>query len=261
MRISVAQKAGKVLHVPFSINLSLSNFRMEITIKTTTCNIPLKVESTCTIQDVKDNINSTTGIHSKYQELSFSNEVLQDERTLAHYNIGNTSTIDFKLIVPSFDEVLEAISTLNIHISSDPELEKVVEAMITVKAFVDSHSCCASVISDLLTTSADQSKKHIATKMFCENLLHRDHESTNDLINMKKDLADLKVANNEWKIERETLKSEVENLKSEVENLKTFNETILGKVEGFVQFSGRVEQRIEDFSDALNKMNLNQTMK
>ncbi|XP_037052062.1 uncharacterized protein LOC119085719 [Bradysia coprophila] len=246
---------------------------MEIIIETSTCNISLEVESSFTIIDVKDNITSKTGIHRKYQKLSFSNEILQDEYTLAHYNIGNKSTIDFQLIVPSFEEVLEATSTLKEHISctsesTDFESEKVEEAMTTVKAFIDSHSCCAVFISDLLKTSADQSEQNVKMKMFCQNLLHKNLEITNVIKTMKKDLENVKAANSGLSTQVENLKSEVENLKSErenwkteVENVKALNKTILEKANGFEQFRSKVEQRIENFSDALSKMTLNQTIK
>lgn len=248
------------------MSLSISIFRMEIIIKTSTCDIPLEVESTFTVKDIKDNINSKTGIHTKYQELSYSNEVLQDEHTLAHYSIDNKSIIDFKLIVPSFEEVLEATTTLKSHISctskpTDFELEIVTEAMTTVKAFIDSHSCCAVVISDLLQTSADQSEQNVKIKLFCQNLLQKNLELTNDIRTMKRDLENVKATNCGLSTQVENLKSEAKNLKSEVENLKALNTTLIEKVEGFVQFSGRVEQRIENFSDALSKMNLNQTNK
>lgn len=77
---------------------------MKITVKTSTCDINLEVTPSSTVENVKDNIQVKTGIHRRFQKLSFSNKELKDGCILSDYRIENSTSVDFQLIVASFDE-------------------------------------------------------------------------------------------------------------------------------------------------------------
>ncbi|KAG4073701.1 hypothetical protein HA402_000925 [Bradysia odoriphaga] len=146
---------------------------MELTVNTSTCDIPLKVELGSTVKSIKESLYSKTGIHPRYQCLTFFGETLQDEYGVSHYKVENKSSIEFKIIVPQFDDVLEAVGSLKAHVDSSVNKtdETLVDAMITLKAFVDCHSCCSSVIIDMLKSKELADEKNAKIKSFCEKLL------------------------------------------------------------------------------------------
>lgn len=264
---------------------------MQITVKTSTCDIILEVESSNTVETIKDNIQVKTGIHRNFQKLFFSNKELEDGCILSDYQIEDSSCIDFQLIVPSFDEVLDAISILSTHINSHTSctneitgssLEKVTEAMITLKAFVDSHSGCAIAITEILKSSeltADRSGK---IKIFCENLLRENRdlikvreeqcceikalkvkvqnmetESANtkaDLTNTKADLVNTKADLANTKTELANTKVELTNTKAELANLKVVNQSLFEKVEVVSTVTVKMEQRINELTAAFSNI-------
>ncbi|XP_037046099.1 uncharacterized protein LOC119081355 [Bradysia coprophila] len=143
---------------------------MELTINTSTCDIKLKVELGSTVKSIKESLYSETGIHPRYQCLTYFGETLLDEYGVLHYKMENKASIEFKIIVPKFDDVLEAVGSLKTHVDSSAN-DTLVDAMITLKAFVDCHSCCASVIIDMLKSKELADEKNAKIKSFCEKLL------------------------------------------------------------------------------------------
>ncbi len=248
---------------------------MQITVKTSTCDINLEVEPSNTVETIKDNIQVKTGIHRRFQKLFVSNKELEDGCMLSDYQIENSARIDFQLIVPSFDEVLDAMSTLNAHIDTQhsctneitgSSLENVTVAMITLKAFIDSHSCCAIAITEILKTSELTADRNSKIKIFCENLLRENR----DLINVRDEQCreikalKAKVQNMETelahtKAELTTQKVHNERIENEIGNLKVVNQSLFEKVDVVSTHTVTMEQRIKELTVAFSNIRPKQT--
>lgn len=245
---------------------------MQVTVKTSTCDIILEVEPSSTVDNIKDIIQVKTGIHRRFQKLFFSNKKLEDGCILSDYQIENSSCIDFQLVIPSFDEVLDALVTLNAHIDSHEitgsSLEKVTEAMITLKAFVDSHSCCATAITEILNTSELAVDRNSKMKIFCEKLLRENRDLINvrdeqcreikafkvSMQNMSSELKNTNAELANTNAEMAKQKDHNEKIENELVNLKVVNQSLFEKVEAFTKLSVKMEQRIEELNVAFSNI-------
>lgn len=82
--------------------LAISASAMQIFVKTLTGkHITLEVEPGDRIADVKTKISEKEGIHADCQRLIFAGKTLEDEETLAEYNIQKDATIHLVLRGPS----------------------------------------------------------------------------------------------------------------------------------------------------------------
>lgn len=255
---------------------------MQITVKTSTCNIILEVQPHNTVETIKDNIQVKTGIHRRFQKLFFSNKELEDGCILSDYRIKNSSNIDFQLIVPSFDEVLDAMSTLNAHIDSQTSctneitgssLEKVTEAMVTLKAFIDSHSCCAIAITEILKKSELTADRNSKIKTFCENLIRENRDLINvrdeqcreikalkvKVQNMETEFANMKTEFANTKAELANQKVHNERIENELANLKVVNQSLFEKVDVVLTVSVKMEQRIKELTAAFSNIKSKET--
>ncbi len=88
--------------------LGLSNYQkvnaMQIFVDNDGENITLELEPSDTVLDVKEKIADKKGIKVDKQNIYFDSELLEDERTLADYNIQKESTLILKIKSPTNDK-------------------------------------------------------------------------------------------------------------------------------------------------------------
>lgn len=124
---------------------------MKIYVNSFSSDICLDVDSSDTIWDVKCKLKTQVGIRPSQQQLKFMNDCLDDNRLLSDYNVQNKGRLDFEIIVPTS--------------------EKAHEALFQLKDFVDSHSSCKEIVTNILKANEKSKENEKNMKMLLDQSL------------------------------------------------------------------------------------------
>lgn len=194
-----------------------------------------RISLTETVAALKEVIKERTSIENRYQKLIFNGNLLLDEQTVSDFATDEYCDIDFEMVVPSFEEVLAAMSVIEEYISD----RDVNDAFSTLRTFVQCHSCCSTTITDLLISVKLRDEQYEKVKNFCETLARDNQMLKSNEQKINKDYKELSE-----KVERMSQK--------ELKDVET-NEQLQLKVNQLIEQYKKVNETVEKLNETAKK--------
>lgn len=178
---------------------------MKIFVKSLTSDIPLDVDPSDTIWDVKCKLKSKQGIRPSEQQLCFMNECLDDNRSLTDYKVQDKATLDFSIIIPSN--------------------EKAHAALFALRDFVDSHHSCKEIVSGILKANEQVKQSEHKLKLLLEESLKKNLDAKHKITNLESKMKSQQIEINELRARNRALTEKPVKLSK----FERINKILLGK--------------------------------